>query len=1845
MNRLSFKVINVILTFALIFGVFVWPSQQVNAATTTFTHTVIGNPTATSPLNGGAAVSSSIPLPNSITSIDNVTVNTGRIVSSNFNTTQRTLDVTLDDGKVFRSEMVYSNVSNPTDIKYDYCSSDRYCSGYLSAGYYDIRNEVAKVEARVRYSTSAPFSDWFTASKYGNDWGVSVNSVIGVESYTEAQFRYYRTVSHVYTYSYNVTITYSTNEPPVLQVYSTGDQVINLKNGSNSFSITGSVSDANHDNVTVSGSVGGVYKSITVGGTSSAQPWSLSWNTNELPAGTHSVSTITATDANGAQAAASYTGRVSVDKTPLYYWDKYTTKDTYERTIQRTYYPSSSYPEFPLRGHEYYELIDGKFEVRGNYVDKIVYGSVYQVKDYGKTLLHISTSGISVEVAEHKLVAKGKEKDTLVQPNIYDLDGTYPDNGIHHDGYWYVKKSNTNSYPILNVINEDKLIGLSTNGLKVRGNVSDQNNDHVLISATIGGVTKSITVGNTSTLQSWELAWGLADIGEGEYHNFQVIADDQKGGVSVQSFTGKLTVDKTAPTAPTLTYQPNWSKDPVEITAAPGTDNYGGVVTQYRINGSNPVWVNYNSPVRIQNEGITTVDFRSVDTVGNTGAIVTATVKIDTQPPSTPEIRLSEVGWTRNDVNFQITGSTDASAIRYEYSIDGGSFTAGDSGVISTSGQHKLAARAIDEVDNISAFKETTVYIDKIPPVITLSHNGRDWSPSGHKENVTITDNESNVLPAEKYFKVTNSASTPSSWDLLNGNEIEITEEGIWYTHLKATDLAGNESYLTSNPVKIQSLPKSPDIKVNSVGTNQVILTWELPSTFADGYEYTVRNTTTGAVKTVNYPVNSVQFNNLQGGEIYQFEIDVKNHVGSNSDTTTALTLPKAPENVTITKVNQVADQATLHFDGVKSADLYKIKVDTDYGMSIIDTSTHNTHFYMNGLIPGTFHNISITPVNASGEGDTATARFLSLPDTPGNFSAIGIFSNKIDLSWNSVTSATYYELERDSLPLFSGLLTSYSDVFLEPGTVYNYRLGAGNETGLGAYSELSNLITIPDQVGNTNVSDITTASSLVSWTGVKGVSNYNIHVSDGQRLTVSAATYAQNITGLKPGTNYTVTVQASNVSGIGVPSSVQFTTVPDPVPAIQVSDIEETTVKLSWPHVQGADFYRVQVGPNSFDVTTNEYVAYGLSGSSHYQITIQAGNLSGLSVPTTAALLTKPSSPSNLKITATSTDRIGLTWDKDLTAIEYLVVTPSGIVSVSDNYYVVENLQPGTDYDISVLTVNPTGTGNPSRIQWTTAPDVISNVNVNADLNEAIVEWDTTHGAVEYYIADKNNNLLYSGSVNQATISDLLPGTKYGFIIWSINKQGVISKKLDFEVLTKPDQPQLSFDHVTSSSIKIAVETKGIVDSYKIERDGKEIATLDGTKKHFVDNDVTSNKSYTYTFTPVNKSGQGLVTSISTVTSTLPVNMEQVVVKPGVYDAEISFELVDGAAQYVLVDSDNVEVWRGTESPIKLTGLGPNTPYTYSIYTENKEGWKSEETAIQFLTKPSKVKNVTATPGDKSISLHFVNDEKDIIFVVYRDNLKITELPGTAHVYTDAPLKTGTSYTYIIKTKNKAGMNEDAYEFEATTLPAEYRPVGSPSKPQTDSTPAVSGDTGLDTFFKDTDTTFSREEISYLAHRGIIKGTKPGIFEPNRQISRIEFAALIVRALEVSADESVKLTFMDINEGAWYKEELRAAISGGIAKGFSTEEFRPAVNINREQAAKMLTNVLLKNNAVDPSIEASIFKDAEEIIGWARDDVNISSSVGLIEGYPDGNFKPKNLLTRAEAAALIYRLMDMVIE
>lgn len=149
-------------------------------------------------------------------------------------------------------------------------------------------------------------------------------------------------------------------------------------------------------------------------------------------------------------------------------------------------------------------------------------------------------------------------------------------------------------------------------------------------------------------------------------------------------------------------------------------------------------------------------------------------------------------------------------------------------------------------------------------------------------------------------------------------------------------------------------------------------------------------------------------------------------------------------------------------------------------------------------------------------------------------------------------------------------------------------------------------------------------------------------------------------------------------------------------------------------------------------------------------------------------------------------------------------------------------------------------------------------------------------------------------------------------------------------------------------------------------------------------------------------------------------------------------------------------------------------------------------------------------------------------------------------------------------------------------------------------------------------------------------KGYPDGTFRPEEFITRAEFVKMVNNLFEFK--ETTQITFDDVEEDDWYYKEIQKAYKTGYIIGVTETEFAPNDYITREQAATIISRLLnIKINETG----ADIFVDSNHISSWAKGYVGAAAEQKLIKGYEDNSFRPLNSIKRAEAVALLDRILN----
>lgn len=176
----------------------------------------------------------------------------------------------------------------------------------------------------------------------------------------------------------------------------------------------------------------------------------------------------------------------------------------------------------------------------------------------------------------------------------------------------------------------------------------------------------------------------------------------------------------------------------------------------------------------------------------------------------------------------------------------------------------------------------------------------------------------------------------------------------------------------------------------------------------------------------------------------------------------------------------------------------------------------------------------------------------------------------------------------------------------------------------------------------------------------------------------------------------------------------------------------------------------------------------------------------------------------------------------------------------------------------------------------------------------------------------------------------------------------------------------------------------------------------------------------------------------------------------------------------------------------------------------------------------------------------------------------------------------------------------------------------------------------GVPTDYSDIAGHWAAKEIAALDDALYIDGYRSGgrlLFKPDQAITRGEFIRYFVKAKEwyITSSSATELTDVAASSDKPY---ILTAVEYGLIQGYPDHTFKPGNAITRAEIAAILSRSELLQAAKPPS-----FGDVPGSF-WAAAEIAATQEAGLFGGYEDGSFRPQNEITRAEAVAVIYRLL-----
>ncbi|CAM4487163.1 putative repeat protein (TIGR02543 family) [Paenibacillus endophyticus] len=173
---------------------------------------------------------------------------------------------------------------------------------------------------------------------------------------------------------------------------------------------------------------------------------------------------------------------------------------------------------------------------------------------------------------------------------------------------------------------------------------------------------------------------------------------------------------------------------------------------------------------------------------------------------------------------------------------------------------------------------------------------------------------------------------------------------------------------------------------------------------------------------------------------------------------------------------------------------------------------------------------------------------------------------------------------------------------------------------------------------------------------------------------------------------------------------------------------------------------------------------------------------------------------------------------------------------------------------------------------------------------------------------------------------------------------------------------------------------------------------------------------------------------------------------------------------------------------------------------------------------------------------------------------------------------------------------------------------------------------------FSDVAGHWAEMSIMKAADLKIISGFPDGSFKPERQVTRAEFAVMVMKALKLDL-EGASLVFEDKEQiKSWARTSVAQAVEAGIIQGYTDGSFRPDAEITRSEMAVIIAKAMKLK--VDDDIDTA-FSDNELIPNWARGAVAVLNQLNVIKGMDENIFNPNGKTTRAQAVSIVVAMLE----
>ncbi|RDY71662.1 S-layer homology domain-containing protein, partial [Halobacillus trueperi] len=311
-----------------------------------------------------------------------------------------------------------------------------------------------------------------------------------------------------------------------------------------------------------------------------------------------------------------------------------------------------------------------------------------------------------------------------------------------------------------------------------------------------------------------------------------------------------IKVDKTAPVTTAEEVPADWSNQDIELTLSSSDELSGVSSMEYKINEGE--WKVYSDPITLDQEGSTTIEYRSIDKAGNEEEIQSVVVKLDQTSPVTTASE-TPIDWVSEEVELTLTAKDELSDVSsVEYKINGSDWKLYNGTItLKQEGENVIEYRSVDVAGNQEEKKSLTVKLDLTTPETSISDVSDQWQTSSVEVALSATDSLTGVSKTE--YRVNDGEWTAYS------RPVVFEKEGAHKLEYRSFDEAGNVEEIQSETIKIDTT--APVISVNGVPEKWAHKATEITLTAKDQLS---------GVAAIEYRMNEGEWTDYRGPITFQ---------------------------------------------------------------------------------------------------------------------------------------------------------------------------------------------------------------------------------------------------------------------------------------------------------------------------------------------------------------------------------------------------------------------------------------------------------------------------------------------------------------------------------------------------------------------------------------------------------------------------------------------------------------------------------------------------------------------------------------------------------------------------------------------------------------------------------------------------------------------------------------------------------------------------------------------------------------------------------------------------------------